>query len=139
MMPRRHATLATFALVTLCAGPVFAASGEEIFGRLDTDGNGSLSRAEILPLREAMFARIDADGDGALTAAEVEAAGAAAARRPADNGRLWSQDADQDGRLTLAEYTAETPGFDRADRNGDGVLSAREFSRIARFLGTASN
>lgn len=110
-----------------------AQSADAAFARLDSDGSGGISRTEFLVLREAMFLRIDADASASLSAAEIEAARQAmpAGRRPPKDSRIWAQDANGDGLLTLAEYTATTPGFDRADRNRDGSLSPAEFSRIA--------
>ncbi len=110
-----------------------AQSADAAFVRLDSDGNGAISRTEFLALREAMFLRIDADASASLSAAEIEAARQAmpAGRRPPKDNRIWAQDANGDGLLTLAEYTSTTPGFDRADRNRDGSLSPAEFSRIA--------
>jgi Ca2+-binding EF-hand superfamily protein len=105
---------------------------------IDTNGDGAISRDEIIALRRMAFARLDADGDGGLTPAEVEAARAEAAER---QERLaardpFTLDANGDGVLSEAEFAEATPGFDRADRDGDGVLSPAEIDRVVRFLGT---
>lgn len=127
---------ATLLTVALCLSGIPAmAEGDRLLTALDTDGDGALSRAEFMVLREEMFARIDSDGSGALTEAEVTAAQEAAAERMRQKRDLWSQDADGDGQLTLAEFTSKTPGFDRADRDGDGVLSQAELDRVAALLG----
>lgn len=111
------------------------------FARLDTDGNGAVTRTEFLALRKQMFATIDADDSGTVTRAEIERARASLPqnRAPGGDDRIWAQDANKDGQLTLAEYTAQTRGFDFADRNGDGALSPAEFDRIARFLRAVQN
>jgi Ca2+-binding EF-hand superfamily protein len=110
---------------------------EQVLKALDQDGDGAISREEVLVLRTELFARIDADGSGTLTRAETEAAKAAVEerRKARRAGNVWAQDSDGDGQLTLAEFTAATPGFDRADTNGDGVLSGAELDRVMRLLG----
>lgn len=125
-------------IALLGTGVAQAATG--VFEQLDTDGNGAISRAEFLEIRRAMFARIDADQSGTVTAAEIETARQAlpGKRQKQADKRIWSQDANGDGLLTLAEYTAQTRGFDFADRNSDGQLSPAEFERIARFLTEAT-
>ncbi|MGD9919414.1 MAG: EF-hand domain-containing protein [Paenirhodobacter sp.] len=126
------------ALMTAPAG--FAGSAAAAFERLDTDHSGTISRAEFLELRRQMFALIDADHSGTITRAEIDAARAAqGAKAPRADERIWAQDANHDGQLTLAEYTAQTRGFDFADRNGDGQLDRAEFDRIARFVAQARN
>lgn len=132
-MPRKTALVL---LLLLAAGPALSQTAS--FAALDSDGSGAISRDEFLALRRAMFARIDADASGSLTAAEIEAARTAmpqSSRLPASTA-VWSQDANGDGLLTVQEYTAESPGFDRADRNGDGQLSVSEFDRLRRLLAT---
>lgn len=116
--------------------PGLAAAQDGAFARIDTSGDGLIQRQEVLALREAMFLRIDTDGSGAITEAEIAAAREAATtgQGARANSRIWQQDANGDGRLTLAEYTSRTRGFDMADRDGDGVLDRREFSRVARFV-----
>lgn len=135
----RH--LPCLALVVACVGPVLAAPAfadeSRLLSALDSNQDGSLSRAEFLVLRAQMFSRIDTDASGTVTKAETEAARAAMAqqadRRQSD---IWAQDADGDGQLTLAEYTSVTPGFDRADRDGDGTLSGPEIDRLLRLIGS---
>ncbi|MBI1187926.1 MAG: hypothetical protein GC206_11465 [Alphaproteobacteria bacterium] len=104
----------------------------------DANGDGAVTRAEALALREAMFDRVDANGDGYLTEAEQAAmregragrrGGAGAERMEAARAEM---DADGDGRLSQAEFmNGPMPLFDRADANSDGVLSAAEL-RAAR-------
>ncbi|MCB2114868.1 MAG: EF-hand domain-containing protein [Rhodobacteraceae bacterium] len=117
-------------LGTLLAAPAIAGTGSDVFQRLDRDRDGVVSRAEFRAFRLAMFDRIDTDADGLVTAGEIEAARGSL---PADRG-IWSQDADGDDRLSPTEYVSRMRGFDRADRNRDGAVSAAEFSAAARYL-----
>ena len=68
------------ALLFAAALPVYAQvpsdAGEGMVKRLDTDGNGTVSEAELLaPLQEKMkqeFSAMDADHDGQVTADEAQ-------------------------------------------------------------------
>ena len=42
--------------------------------RIDTDGDGVISKAEFMAKHEEKFAKMDSDGDGNLTKDEMEAA-----------------------------------------------------------------
>lgn len=64
----------------------------------------------------------------------------AAAQGPGDPVALLERaDTDHDGRVSLAEFqAARLASFDRLDRNGDGVISRADFSRILAFRPQAS-
>jgi Ca2+-binding EF-hand superfamily protein len=125
----------TTAVLFALAFPAMAQT-EQVMGLLDSNGDGTVTHDEFLALRATLFQRVDTDANGALTEAEVTAAAEQRQRRRSTE--LWSLDADNDGQLTLTEFNARTPGFDRADQNGDGVLSGAEIDRIIRLLGTLS-
>ena len=108
------------------------------FARLDTDGNGQLSRAEF-------SARADGEG-GPQARREGRRGGHAAVARVRGEGRgegmhggmmggraaLRTADADSDGAVTQAEFTtAMLARFDAADANRDGTLTSEE-RRAAR-------
>ena len=48
--------------------------GEDRLERMDTSGDGTLSKAEAMTAAQERFDRADADGDGVITAAERRAA-----------------------------------------------------------------
>lgn len=58
------------------AGAAMANEGDVDFSKLDTDGDGQLSRTEVAQDSElaAQFSTLDADGDGYLAETEVTAA-----------------------------------------------------------------
>ena len=122
----------------------------EMFAKLDADGDGRVTTAEMAAQRQdrrdARFARVDANGDGALSKAEIEAARDQRQAKRAENGKgermgkrgggkrgammrggLQRLDANGDGTVTLAEFQApQVERFRRADANGDGTVTQAE-------------
>lgn len=95
--------------------------------RQDTDGDGTVSRAEFDAQSATMFARMDANSDGRVDATEMAAlpGGGRGAARADTNG---------DGILTREEFAAQVgQRFARFDMNADGVIDAAE--RQARPMG----
>ncbi|HEX7037662.1 MAG TPA: hypothetical protein VF210_17970 [Pseudomonadales bacterium] len=95
------------------------------FDRLDTDGDGLLSREEFdgrklraarrAEMRERLFARLDADGSGGLSRDEL----------PDPSRRLAAMDADGDGMVTRAEAHAYRQARADAERSaGSGAAEA---------------
>jgi Ca2+-binding EF-hand superfamily protein len=94
----------------------------------DVNGDGKVTRAEFLAVRELCFVRYDGNGDGILTPAEIrrrlpgrpaEGLGAAVAR----------MDRDRDGEISREEYEWESSRlFQLLDTNGDGVIAGMELS-----------
>lgn len=92
--------------------------------KLDKDGNGSLSAAEVEGTRLAeAFSEIDADGDGELSKEEMKAAHEA---RHAE--RFAAGDANGDGTLSESEVEGSRLArhFSRIDTNDDGQLTQEE-------------
>jgi hypothetical protein len=89
----------------------------EVLAENDTDKDGTLSEAERAAMRtkrvDAMFGRLDADGDGKVTAAELEATGG----RRGGVRDFAEADTDGDGALTKAELEA-VRGNRRVRRGG---------------------
>jgi Ca2+-binding EF-hand superfamily protein len=91
------------------------------FGAWDRDHDGALT-ADEWQERQNLLPRVDLDRDGRATRAEV-----ARYERSLDgNSFLERFDLDGDGSVTAAEFGGPLPAFQRADRNGDGVVSGAD-------------
>jgi Ca2+-binding EF-hand superfamily protein len=71
-------------------------AGGKMFQRLDTDGSGTVSRAEVRAGQGRIFARLDSDGDGTISRQEFEVMA---------NRRFAKFDLDGDGEISLDEVT----------------------------------
>lgn len=98
--------------------------------RMDTDHNGSISRAEFDAGRLAMFTRMDANNDGAVTREEMHRPrpdGAPPPGAPGQRPERRNPDTNNDGAISRDEFIAGPAAmFDRLDRNHDGRLTADE-------------
>lgn len=131
---------------------------ERLLKRLDTDGDGKASQAEMLAQATKTFERFDTDKNGEVSKAEVDAKRDAfrdarkafrevkstddearkAAREALGEARMDRMgarmferaDTDKNGTLTKAEMeTAAATLFKQRDRNGDGVLTRDEIGK----------
>lgn len=85
---------------------------QDYLQRMDTDGDGRVTRIEYIAYMSRGFDRIDADGNGVLEGDELPPG----ARR-----------------VTRADYEASlAAAFARQDSNHDGYLDARELARPPR-------
>ena len=120
-------------------------AGDDLFGKVDSDGDGAVSKTELQALLEAMsggtasqtgvssddaFAALDTDGDGSLTQAEFDAGrpsgdGAQAGGMP-PGGAGGPRGAGGPGGAGGAGGTSETTTYDPLDTNEDGVVSLTE-------------
>lgn len=143
---KRSAILAglLLGLAPVCAAAAQDMSGQRILQRLDTNGDGAISKDEMLAARQGLFKRLDRNGDGVIDENEIETARQAIDDRAlAAEARLanrWRRmDRNGDGKVTEDEFQASTPLFDLADRNGDGRLSADEIAAIRKIVAAHAN
>ena len=96
-------------LLACMAGTVAAKPIDRIIERMDTDGDGRVSREEFNPRRESPFNRVDGNGDGVATLDEI-------------NQHIADRMAE------MAERHAEMQSrmqdfFTGADADGDGMVT----------------
>lgn len=101
------------------------------FATLDTDGDGSLTMAELEARGADRFAETDTDGDGALSAAELVARATLNAEDRVAR-MITRMDTNEDGVLQMDEMQPRGGArfeqvFERMDTDQDGVLSEAEF------------
>ncbi|MDJ0992120.1 MAG: EF-hand domain-containing protein [Dinoroseobacter sp.] len=115
---------------------------EEMFNRLDTDGDGQFTREDLEGQAEIRFQDNDTNGDGFLSAGEIKTATEKRLSERAErmSARMLERlDRDEDGQLSLEEATADGKRgdrmFERADANGDGVITRAEFMSAERPQG----
>jgi Ca2+-binding EF-hand superfamily protein len=99
---------------------------DDRFIDLDVNGDGRIARAEWHG-GPRVFARLDRDGDGFLSRVELLGKEDDA---PAD--LFESLDVNRDGRVTPNEWHWARAGFERRDGNRDGSLSRDELSASAQ-------
>lgn len=104
--------------------------GERMLRRIDTNGDGLVSRAEHRAAAEARFARMDANGNGTIDPGEHRGKRGKlrGGRGPGSGMRaLMMADTNRDGVVTRAEYDAAAAArFERLDTNRDGKLDAAD-------------
>lgn len=112
--------------------------GERMMARVDTNGDGMISKAENRAMVEARFARMDADKDGTIEAGEGrkgmgkrgEGRGGKAKGMRGDRGGgagMMMADTNKDGAISKAEFDAmSAQRFAKLDTNSDGKIDAAE-------------
>jgi Ca2+-binding EF-hand superfamily protein len=131
------APLILTALTTAAHAQGWGGQGGGMMARYDTDKDGKVSLTEYEAGRQMMFQRLDADGNGTLTFAELDAF----AQKMGDDPRaqmmlkridaLKAADANGDQAVSADEYKAAVDGeFKTLDKNGDGVLTEDEMPQM---------
>ena len=118
--------------------------GQRILQRIDTNGDGAISKDEMTAARERLFRRLDRNGDGVIDEKEIDSARQAIEDRAevaqARLGNRWRRlDTNGDGKVSQQEFASSMPLFDLIDRNGDGRLSADEIATIRKLIAERAN
>lgn len=117
-------------LSLLLVPAAFAGDAGKKFNKMDTDGDGQVSRAEHAAGAQRMFAELDADRDGAITATEMDVKKDKKNKDQHEmsaSDKIKMSDQNADGRLSAAEHAASAEAmFTKMDTNGDGSLSKDE-------------
>ncbi len=122
-------TLIAAACIIGVAASAAAASGKsrgggDRFDKMDTNGDGIVTAAELDARQAALIDAADANGDGGLTAEELSA------HRKAKREEWRAKnnpDTNGDGVVDRVEFLASAEKrFDRLDKNSDGVISEDE-------------
>jgi len=126
-------------LASFSAAHAQDATGERIFRKADTNGDGVISKDEAVAARQRLFSGLDRNGDGAIDRDEIEGErDAIMARAEAAEARLGNMmrrlDTNGDGKVSADEFRADTSLFDLVDRNGDGKISPDEAAFIRKLF-----
>jgi Ca2+-binding EF-hand superfamily protein len=118
--------------------------GQRIAQRIDTNGDGVISKDEMAAARVRLFRKLDRNGDGVIDRNEIESARQAIKdRAETAQARLanrWRRmDANGDGKVSEQEFASSMPLFDLADRDGDGKLSADEIVSVRKLIAGHAN
>ena len=111
--------------------------GGGMMARYDSDKDGKVSLTEYEAGRQMMFQRLDADGNGTLTFAELDAAGQKMGTDPRAQmmmkriDALKAADANGDQAVSADEYKAAADTeFKTLDKNADGFLTEDEMPQM---------
>jgi len=100
---------------------------QQFFDKIDTNGDGVISRAEYQAWVDSRFAKLDSNGDGTVDANEVATSQAAAERvQKRAEGFVRRYDPSGDGQVSKADFEAkEMQRFDRLSDGTDSITQAQ--------------
>jgi Ca2+-binding EF-hand superfamily protein len=127
----KKSTIAIAAFAVFAAAPAFAQSNDPyaLMMSADADGDGKVSRDELIASRDQMFAKLDRNSDGVLDEADRrKTRPRIASMQTARIDEIKKDfDANGDGAVTKEEFVnGPTPLFDRADADADGFVTKEE-------------
>jgi Ca2+-binding EF-hand superfamily protein len=139
---KKHTSLIVACSLALLALPTaFAGSdGDKHFKKMDTNGDGKITRAEHAAGAKQMFAQCDLNRDGVVTAVEMDAFTAAQGEKLGKYDKTSAEkiqmiDQNADGQLTASEHEAGSEKmFGKMDTNSDGVLSKDECDAAQKMM-----
>ncbi|MDF1748068.1 MAG: EF-hand domain-containing protein [Alphaproteobacteria bacterium] len=106
---------------------------EQMITEMDTNNDGSITKAEAQAFRDAKFAAADANGDGAITPKEMGDA--------VQVMRFNHLDKNGDGAITQEEFLTANKGigrgfkhFSRMDQDGSGRIEAPEMAEMTDHM-----
>lgn len=105
---------------------------QQLFGKLDTDGNGAIDKSELKSFVDAVAEKSDTtavDADALLTSLDSDGSGSISSTELGDNARkLFDQLREQ---LMSSRFESQPPDtqqmFDKFDTDGSGSISSDEF------------
>lgn len=105
--------------------------GARHFKKMDSNGDGQLSKDEAMKSTDVRFSQVDSNGDRVITKEEAQSFAAAKSKKrgnaQAQDARFSRMDKNGDGKLTLTEARqAAGARFAKMDANGDDVVTKEE-------------
>jgi len=106
----------------------------QLFGTIDADRDGTVSRAEYKDWIDSRFTKLDTNGDGVVSADELASSDVAAGRLQKHADRIVRRyDTSGSGQISKADFEAKE--MQRFDRMSDGTdtITEDQFAASRRF------